>query len=67
MNRQFIDQATWLAVNDYEWSLVEDKTGMSLKEVIKVKALIITKGGEGSTIYADGQEFNIEAAKPRRC
>ena len=63
--RQFIDQATWLAVNDYEWSLIEDKTSMSLQEAIsKVKALIVTKGGEGSTIYAEGKEFGIEAAKP---
>ena len=26
--RTFIEQATWVAVNDYEWGLLEQKTGL---------------------------------------
>ncbi len=49
----FIDQATWVTVNDYEWRLLQDRTGYSEKDVMdRVEALIITKGGEGSVIHA---------------
>ena len=63
----FIERATYLAVNDYEGAMLAKKVGMSLREIAgKVDALIVTRGGEGSTIYADGQEIvvaQIEAAR----
>src|ERR1700761_4624149 len=50
--KRFIDQATWVAVNDYEWELVQQKTGWKAADVLrKVKALIVTRGAEGSVIY----------------
>ena len=49
---QFIEQATWVTVNDYEWQMMKEKTGLSEKEITKeVKALIVTCGGDGSKIY----------------
>ena len=56
----FIEMADYLAVNDYESQIIQDKTGLSLEEIaLKVKALIVTLGGKGSQIYADGQRFDI--------
>lgn len=56
----FIEMADYLAVNDYESQVIQDKTGLSLAELAsKVKALIVTLGGSGSQIYADGQLFEI--------
>lgn len=56
----FIEMADYLAVNDYESQVIQDKTGLSLTELAsKVKALIVTLGGSGSQIYADGQLFEI--------
>ncbi|TSA15152.1 MAG: carbohydrate kinase family protein [Betaproteobacteria bacterium] len=56
----FIERATYLAVNDYEGAMLAKKVGMSLTEIAgKVDALIVTRGGEGSTIYADGQEIVV--------
>ncbi|MDX1915321.1 MAG: carbohydrate kinase family protein [Methylophilus sp.] len=56
----FIDMADYLAVNDYESQIIQDKTGLSLEQLAgKVKALIVTLGGNGSHIYADGQRFEI--------
>src|ERR1035438_3035591 len=50
--KEFIDQATWVTVNDYEWELMQQKTGMSAADVVaKVDALIVTRGSEGSMIY----------------
>ncbi|MEI7795878.1 MAG: carbohydrate kinase family protein [Methylococcaceae bacterium] len=58
-----IDQATWLTLNDYEAELMQEKTGLSLAQLAeKVEALIITQGGEGSTIYTDGKQIKIPAA-----
>ncbi len=56
----FIEMADYLAVNDYESQIIQDKTGLSLDELAKkVKALIVTLGSAGSQIYADGQRFDI--------
>jgi adenosine kinase len=64
--RAFIEQATWVTVNDYEWQLMQQKTGWSAAQVAgRVRALIITRGGEGSVIHAQGREFTIPSAKPK--
>jgi adenosine kinase len=52
-------------LNEYEWELVQQRTGWSAAEVAKrVDALIVTRGGEGSVIYAKGKEIKIPCAKP---
>lgn len=61
----FIDMASYLAVNDYEAQVLQEKTGLSLSQLAeKVNALIVTLGAEGSTIYADGQLYAIPSVKP---
>ncbi len=62
----FIDMASYLAVNDYEAQVLQEKTGLSLSQLAeKVDALIVTLGAEGSTIYADGQLYAIPSVKPK--
>jgi adenosine kinase len=64
---RFIDQATWLTVNDYEWQLIQDRTGLAPEEAAgRLQALIITRGPEGSLIHTDGRCIQIPAAKPAR-
>lgn len=61
---QFIEMADYLAVNDYESQIIQDKTGLSLEALAqKVKALIVTLGGNGSQIYADGKRYDIPCVK----
>lgn len=61
---RFIEQADWVIVNDYEWQLMHERTGLSPEQVAeRVQALIITKGGEGSFIYADNTCYQIPVAK----
>jgi len=61
----FIDMATYLAVNDYEAQVLQDKTGLTLDQIaVKVDALIVTLGAEGSHIYAAGQRHVIPSVKP---
>ena len=64
--RQFIEQANWVTVNDYEWHLLKSRTGWDEENVGEhVEALIVTRGGEGSTIRTGGERIEIPAVKPR--
>ena len=61
----FVEQATYVTVNDYEGKMLQDKTGLTLEALArKVKALIVTRGGEGSWIYVGGQRIDIPSVKP---
>ena len=62
---RFIDQATYVTVNDYEAKMLEEKTGKTLAEIAKsVTALIVTLGADGSMIYTEGREIAIPTPKP---
>lgn len=64
--RHFIDQATWVTVNDYESELMQERTGLSPGEIAnRVQAFIVTRGGDGSRIYTDEGRLDIAAAKPK--
>ncbi|MGO9038823.1 MAG: carbohydrate kinase family protein [Steroidobacteraceae bacterium] len=64
--KTFIEQATWVAVNDYEWGLLQQKTGLTAADIAaKAEALIVTRGAEGSVIYAGGRVMAIPSVKPR--
>ncbi|MGD8673315.1 MAG: carbohydrate kinase family protein [Thiogranum sp.] len=61
--RQFIEQATWVCVNDYESQLLQDRTGWSPHEIAgKVDALIVTLGGKGSHVYHSNKRIDIPPA-----
>jgi len=57
---ELIDLADYVAVNDYEGKMLEEKTGHSLEKIAtRVQALIQTMGGEGSVIHAKGKTVSI--------
>jgi adenosine kinase len=56
--------ASYVAVNDYEGKLLEEKTGRRLDDIARdVRALVYTRGAEGSTILAAGQRHEIPSVK----
>jgi adenosine kinase len=60
----FAEQATWIALNDYEAELFQERTGKSLEELAEmVEALIVTLGSKGSQIYSKGKCHDIPIAK----
>jgi adenosine kinase len=62
--RTFIEQATWIAVNDYEWGLLQQKTGLTAADIAtKVEALIVTQGAAGSMIYTMAGTLTIPCIK----
>jgi adenosine kinase len=57
---EMVRLADYLAVNDYEGKLLEDKTGRSLEELAhELKALIATLGAKGSIVLAQGERHEI--------
>ncbi len=63
---RFVSQATWVAVNEYEWQMLQQKTGWTLKDVVtQVDALIVTLGSQGSTIHTRDDAITIPCATPK--
>ncbi|MDX1667795.1 MAG: carbohydrate kinase family protein [Limnobacter sp.] len=61
---RFLSLATYAAVNDYEGKMLCDKTGQSLEDIASgLKALIVTRGGEGSWVFTGGQRIDIPCVK----
>lgn len=61
---KFIDEATYVTVNDYESQLMQERTKLTEGEIAdRVEALIVTRGGEGSHIYNQGKKISIPVAK----
>ncbi len=64
--RRFVEQATWVTVNDYEWQLLKERTGWDVAQLTeRVDALIVTRGEHGSVVYTRDRTFEIPAATPR--
>ncbi|MHB8166106.1 MAG: carbohydrate kinase family protein [Sulfuricella sp.] len=60
----FVELADYVALNDYEAQLLQERTGKKIEQLAKlVKALIVTRGGQGSEIYANGQRLEIPCVK----
>lgn len=56
----FMRLANYACFNDYEAKLLSDRTGRSLEHLAgEVEALIVTRGGEGSEIFAAGRRYEI--------
>lgn len=61
---RFVGQATWVTVNDYEWQLLQQKTGWNVSELTqRVAALIVTRGAAGSVIHTRDGELAIPSAQ----
>jgi len=61
---RFIEQADWVTVNDYEWQLLQRKTGLTVRDLTqRVEALIVTRGHKGSSIYTQDAQFEIPCAR----
>ncbi len=61
---QMLGLADIFTANDYEASIVEQRTGRSLQEIAAgMKAVVVTRGAEGATLYANGAQTSIAPIK----
>jgi adenosine kinase len=62
--RQFIEEARWIALNDYEFQVLQERTGMNAAAIAQqVEALIVTRGADGSTIITRDGESEVAPVK----
>jgi adenosine kinase len=65
--KHFIELADYVAVNDYEARVLEERIGEPIAKLTeRVKAFFVTKGAEGSVIYADGQQISVPSVREDR-
>ncbi|HVO42903.1 MAG TPA: carbohydrate kinase family protein [Aggregatilineales bacterium] len=58
--RRAIEHCHTLIVNEYEWSMLLKKTGLTRGDILKqAKTLVITQGKKGAEIYAENQYHNV--------
>lgn len=63
----FIDQADWIAVNDYEAKVLCDRTGMDLATLSQqVKGLIVTLGADGCEVWEQGEKTLVAPVAPKQ-
>jgi adenosine kinase len=61
---EFVRLADYVAVNDYEGKLLEEKTGRRLEALAReVKALVCTLGAKGSLILAGGKRYEVPCVR----
>lgn len=65
--REVITDCMLLIVNDYEFNLIQDKTGLTNGELLGLaKTTIVTLGEAGSKIYTQGRNMTIPSFKAKR-
>ncbi len=63
---RFIEQASWVTVNDYEGKMLSDRTGWSSAEISRhVQGLVVTLGGEGCEVWIDGHKTHVPAVSAK--
>lgn len=63
--RQFIREARYIVLNDYEFQLLKEKSGLNGDEISnQVEAMIVTCGAEGSILRTREGEQKVDTVKP---
>ncbi|MDY0106167.1 MAG: carbohydrate kinase family protein, partial [Giesbergeria sp.] len=62
---RFVEQATWVTVNDYEGKMLCERTGLSLEALShKVQGLVVTLGSQGCEVWVDGVRTLVPPTVP---
>ena len=62
----FVDQATWVTVNDYEGKMLCDRTGLSNADISRrVNGLVVTLGAEGCEVWIGGEKTIVPPVKAK--
>jgi len=64
---EFMSGAQLYVVNDYEWAVTLERTGLAEPELARrAGAVVVTRGAQGSTILEGERRIEIPPAKPER-
>ena len=58
----FVEQATWVALNDYEARMLCERTGRSLESLSRshLRGVVVTLGAEGCELWERGERTKID-------
>lgn len=60
-----LDGARFLSVNEYEFNLIQEKTGLSAAQIRqRAQGILLTKGAHGSEVMVNGDVYEIPAVTP---
>jgi len=60
----FIDQASWVTVNDYEGRMLSERCGLSSSEISRrVQGLVVTLGAQGCEVWVEGVMTHVPPVK----
>ena len=60
----FVEQASWVTVNDYEGRMLSERTGLDSSEISRrVEGLVVTLGAQGCEVWVDGQMTHVPPVK----
>ena len=59
--RSFVEQASWVAVNDYEAQMLCERTGQTLESLSRshLRGIVVTLGAEGCDLWQDGVRVRV--------
>ena len=61
---QFVELASWVAVNDYEARMLCERTGLSCAQLSRrLLGLVVTLGAEGCEVWIDGEKITVPPVK----
>ena len=60
----FIDQASWVTVNDYEGRMLSERCGLNSSDISRrVQGLVVTLGAQGCEVWVDGVMTHVPSVK----
>ncbi len=63
--KRSLQGALALMVNDYEYAMIRKMTGMTQADILGLaQFMVVTRGEQGATVYADGAEYAIPVVPP---
>jgi adenosine kinase len=65
--RAFIDQATWVAMNDYEARMLCERTGHTLESLsrTRLRGVVVTLGAQGCEVWQQGERTLLDGVAAR--
>jgi adenosine kinase len=59
--QRFVDQASWVALNDYEARMLCERTGHSLETLSRsrLRGVVVTLGAQGCELWQDGARQHV--------
>ena len=64
--RAFVDQASWVAVNDYEAQMLVERTGRSIEQMSRshLRGVVVTLGAQGCEVWQQGVRTAVAGVVP---